>query len=157
NSPELVELLRNRNDWYVREARRIIAERRDAKLVPALERMASETRPESLEAVWTLMSAKLLSDETAEQSLRHPSEDVRSWIVRWLGDRRRVSSLERERLIELAKSDPSPVVRSQLASTAQRLVSGTDALLILHALLGRSEDVSDPHIPLQLWWAVERH
>src|SRR4029079_2516848 len=125
---DLAELLRDRNDWYVREARRIIAERQDATLLRALERLAGEAGQESLEALWTLISAEMLSEETAEQLLRHPSEDVRAWIVRWFGDRRRMTCLQRERLIELAKTDPSPVVRSQLACSSQRLISGKDAL-----------------------------
>jgi len=156
NSRDLAELLRNRNDWHVREARRILSERQDATALQTLERMAAQASPEALEAVWTLMSAEMLSEETAEQLLRHPSEDIRAWIVRWFGDRRRMTSLQRERLIELAKTDPSPVVRSQLACSSQRLISGKDALPIAHALFGRSEDLRDPHIPLLLWWAVER-
>jgi putative heme-binding domain-containing protein len=50
--------------------------------------------------------------------------------------------------------DPSPTVRSQLACTAKRL-PGPDALALVEPLLRRSEDVSDTHIPLLLWWAIE--
>jgi putative membrane-bound dehydrogenase-like protein len=153
---QLIDRLTDSNDWVIREARRILAERRDATTIPRLEAMASQPGRESLEAVWTLIAASQLSDETADRLLGHPSEDVRSWIVRWWGDRRRISSLQRELLVELAKTDPSPTVRSQLASTCPRLAA-SDALPIVHALCGRSEDVTDPHIPLLLWWAVERH
>ena len=47
------------------------------------------------------------------------------------------------------------MVRSQLASTAGRL-SVDNALPIVEALLRRNEDAEDAHIPLLLWWAIER-
>jgi putative membrane-bound dehydrogenase-like protein len=153
---QLIDRLRDANAWVVGEARRILAERRDPAAVAPLERMAAQPGRESLEGLWALIAARQLSDATAEQLIGHSSEDVRAWIVRWFGDQRRVTSLERERLVELAKADPSPTVRSQLASTCQRL-PGADALPIVHALFARSEDVNDPQIPLLLWWAVERH
>src|SRR5262249_33175060 len=45
-------------------------------------------------------------------------------------------------------------VRNQLACTCKRL-PGTDALPIVRELLYRSEDATDPFIPLLLWWAIE--
>jgi putative heme-binding domain-containing protein len=58
------------------------------------------------------------------------------------------------RLVELARKEPSPVVRSQLACSAKRL-PGPDCLAIVRELLTHKEDVDDPHIPLLLWWAIE--
>ena len=43
---------------------------------------------------------------------------------------------------------------SQLASSAKRLPA-RDTLPIVRALLARSEDATDIHIPLLLWWAME--
>ena len=45
-------------------------------------------------------------------------------------------------------------VRSQLACSARRLPA-PDALPIVRALLARSEDAGDIHMPLLLWWAIE--
>ena len=45
-------------------------------------------------------------------------------------------------------------MRSELASTAGRL-GHDDALAVLQELIGRQEDVSDKHIPLRIWWALE--
>jgi hypothetical protein len=91
---------------------------------------------------------------TSLEFLGHPSEHVRAWTVRLLGDERRVASRCLDRLVELARHEPSPTVRSQLACTGKRL-PGPAALPIVEQLLGRSEDLADPHIPLLLWWAVE--
>ena len=46
------------------------------------------------------------------------------------------------------------MVRSQLACSCKRLPAG-DCLPIVRELLRHGEDVSDPHIPLLLWWAIE--
>jgi putative heme-binding domain-containing protein len=43
-----------------------------------------------------------------------------------------------------------------LASTAKRLPA-KDCLPIVQSLLHHKEDEQDPHMPLLLWWAVERH
>src|SRR4030095_9605539 len=58
------------------------------------------------------------------------------------------------RLIELARNDPSPDVRNQLACTAKRL-PGEHALPIIRELMQRDEDAKDPQIPLLIWWALE--
>jgi putative heme-binding domain-containing protein len=57
-------------------------------------------------------------------------------------------------LLALAKSEPVAEVRAQLASSVTRL-AGKDALPITRELLLRSEDVTDKHVPLLLWWAIE--
>lgn len=61
----------------------------------------------------------------------------------------------RQRLVGLARSEPDAEVRSELASTAARLEADA-ALAVLHELIRRQEDVSDKHIPLRIWWALEK-
>src|SRR6185369_12867536 len=90
----------------------------------------------------------------ALQTLDDANEDMRTWTVRLLGDAKKVSLPVRNRLVRLAKEDPSPVVRNQLACSCKRLPAA-DALPIVHQLLRRDEDVKDPQIPLLLWWAME--
>ncbi|MEX0586946.1 MAG: c-type cytochrome, partial [Pirellulales bacterium] len=60
------------------------------------------------------------------------------------------------RFMALARADRSPVVRSQLAATAKRLPAA-DAIPLAATLAARDEDVDDPHIPLLLWWAIEKN
>jgi putative heme-binding domain-containing protein len=86
--------------------------------------------------------------------LEHPSEHLRSWTIRLLGDRRQLPGGIGEKLVDLARREPSVTVRSQLACTCKRL-SATAALPIIEQLCQRAEDVDDPHIPLLLWWAIE--
>jgi putative heme-binding domain-containing protein len=154
-SDELVDLLQHRNAWYAREARRILGERRDPAVCRRLAGVVRENKGVlALEALWALHVSDGLTDDLALEFLDHPSEHVRAWTVRLLGDRRTIPERFHGRLVRLAQGEPSPTVRSQLACTCKRL-PGPVALPVVEQLLGRAEDVGDPHIPLLLWWAVE--
>ncbi len=155
-SEELVDLLRQPNAWYAREARRILMERRDPAICPRLVKMVREEKDAraALEALWALYVSGGLSDELALRLLDHPMDHVRAWTIRLLGDRRQVPASFSDRLVELARREPSATVRNQLACTCKRL-AGPVALPILEQMLPRPEDVADPHIPLLLWWAIE--
>jgi putative membrane-bound dehydrogenase-like protein len=155
SSMKLVALLDEPNDWYPREARRILAERRDASVLPHLRQVIQDNKGQlALEALWALYVSGGFNDELALALIQHPNEDVRTWTVRLLGDAKKVSPGIAERLVTLAQNETSPVVRNQLACSAKRL-PGKDALPIVRALLQHHEDVNDPQIPLLLWWAIE--
>jgi putative membrane-bound dehydrogenase-like protein len=155
-SHELVELLRHPNHWWRDRARRHLALRGDqatfARLrADALQQADGEL---ALESLWTLHVSGGCGDDLSLELLAHRDEHVRAWTVRLLGDARRVTPEIAKSLARLAATDPSVVVRSQLASTAKRL-PGRDALPIIGALVERDEDASDPHLPWLIWWAIE--
>jgi len=156
SNDDLVELLKHPNAWYSREARRILMERRDPAICPRLAEMALHEKDGklALEALWALYVSGGFTDDLAMKLLDHPLEHVRAWTVRLLGDRCQVDRRFNEKLVELARREPSATVRSQLACTCKRL-PGPVALPIVEQMLARSEDVNDPHIPLLLWWAIE--
>jgi putative heme-binding domain-containing protein len=155
-SDELVNLLRHPNEWYAREARRILMERHDPSVCPRLEAMVRNEKDArlALEALWALHVSGGLTHDLAAKLLDHSIDHVRAWTVRLLGDRRKVNRSFGDRLVALARHEPSPTVRNQLACTCKRL-PGPVALPIVAQLLARAEDVGDPHIPLLLWWAIE--
>jgi putative membrane-bound dehydrogenase-like protein len=154
-SNELVELLKHPNEWFCREARRVLSERLDPAVIPVLRRLVSENKDRlALEALWALYVSGGFEEGFASGLFGHPNEDVRTWTVRLLGDARKVSPDIQARLVRMAQIEPSPVVRSQLACTCKRL-PGKDGLPVVRELLKRQEDLDDPHIPLLLWWAVE--
>jgi len=177
-SDRLVEMLSLSNEWYVRAARRELAARRDKSVWPRLRWAALESVDDRLvlNSLWTLASTGGFDEPTVAQLLEHRNEHVRAWTIRLLGDRSHarqsvdnqhdnshsgergfeLTSATFEQLERMAKDDPSSIVRSQLASTAARL-SAKRGLAITHALLLRNMDANDPHIPLLLWWSVERH
>jgi putative membrane-bound dehydrogenase-like protein len=164
-SKEVVDLLSHRNDWYRREANRILAERRDPAVIPGLRQTVLDRQDhQALEALWALYVSGGFDEALAAKLLHHPDEDVRAWTIHFLGDppqpplrkggKERVSPALQSRLVELARTERSPVVRSQLACSCKRW-PGVNSLPIIRELLGRQEDVDDPHIPLLLWWAIE--
>jgi putative heme-binding domain-containing protein len=153
---QLVALMSHPNVWYARHARRILAERRDERIVGLLkDRVLAETDElRALKALWSLYVSDGFDEALAEQLLAHRFAEVRSWTVRLLGDEQRISGSLQKQLVALARSEPSRAVRSQLACTAKRLPAA-DALPIISELLRHSEDTDDPFIPLLLWWAIE--
>ena len=157
SSQDLVDWLSHANDWYVRRARRILAERRDSSVHPRLEQLMrdSDDAHLALEALWALHGSGGFDASIAQHGLAHDDENVRAWTVRLLGDGRTVSASIADMLAELAKTDPSDRVRSQLACTAKRLPMKT-AIPVIVELLQRDEDTTDPYLPLLLWWAVEQ-
>jgi putative membrane-bound dehydrogenase-like protein len=156
SSAELIKLLSHANDWYARAARRILAERRDASLVPALAKLALESpdQRQALQGLWSEYVSAALDDALALAALDSPHQYVRAWTVRLIGDAKVVSLPLERKFVELAQNDPSVVVRSQLACTAKRLPADP-ALAIVGKLLAHDEDVDDPHIGLLIWWAIE--
>ncbi len=154
---ELIDRLDHPNRWHRFEAMRLLGDRNDAAAAPRLRRMLhDESGPLALHALWSLNLSGGFTETVGRSALAHENPHVRRWAVRLLGDGRTVSPRTAAQLVETAGREPHPEVRSQLAATAGRL--GADAALsIVGALLHRSEDAADPHIPLQLWWAVEAH
>lgn len=180
---ELIQLLSHANKWHRQTALRVLWDRVDKALVPRLKEAvwsgeviskkvisakSESVRPNAaplntqplitnhfaLEAFWAVNASGGFDDAFALQTLSHPNEMVRYWTIRLLGDRKRVTPQQQAALLATAKSEPAAEVRAQLASTVTRL-PGKDALPITRELLLRSEDVTDKHVPLLLWWAVE--
>jgi putative membrane-bound dehydrogenase-like protein len=155
SSEELVALLSHRNDWYARTAQRLLAERRDAAVVPKLLAMVREGKDRAaLQALWALHASGGFNEGVASELLEHPTADVRSWTVRLLGDAKSVSPSTAARLAQIAAAEPAAEVRAQLACTARRLPAD-QGLPIVAELMKHSADADDRYIPLLLWWAIE--
>jgi putative membrane-bound dehydrogenase-like protein len=157
-SARLVDLLSSRNDWLVRKARRILADRRDPEVILPLRALVLESENDDLclQALWALQVSGGFSEGFAAETLSHRNPHVRRWTIRLLGDDGRVPAAIGERLRELATREPDVRVRCQLACTANRLPA-SDALPLIERLALHTEDANDPYIALLLWWALERH
>lgn len=156
---ELVGLLTKENPYWYRTASRVLEERKDRAQVPALKKIVANAKDPShaLRALWVLDRLGACDSNLAQQVLEHASPWMRAWGVRLLGERDDLKAGTMKRLADLAENDPSPVVRSQLASTAQRLGKQEGVLGILNELMLRKEDAKDPNIPLLVWLAYEPH
>lgn len=155
SNAELLALLSHPNDWYTRQARRLMAERRNQAIVPALKNLLdSNDQRLALQALWSIYVSGGFDNPLAERTLNSPHEYVRAWTVRLLGDAKTLADRLQPKLVTLARDESSVVVRSQLACTAKRLPADV-AMPIVAALLRHDEDVNDAHVPLLLWWAIE--
>ncbi|HVX60875.1 MAG TPA: PVC-type heme-binding CxxCH protein, partial [Pirellulales bacterium] len=154
---ELIELLLDKNDWYVRHARRLLQERGgNSKLHEPLARLAFEHADETrrLRGLWALHAVGGLSEANIARGLSNDSPYVRSWTIQLALEHRQPSDATLAKLAELAQRDESPVVRLYLASAADRL-DLKQRLPIVAAVLMHPEDAADHNLPLMYWYAAE--
>jgi len=159
SSDELVNQLTNRNDWFRRAARQILAERRDEKIIPRLREQSLQlANPDSprlaLQSLWALYVSGGFDDAIAAKLLKHPQAPVRAWTIRFIGDTKKLSPEMFRLVIALARDEKSASVRNQLACSAKRWPANA-AMPVVRELLKHNEDANDPQIPLLLWWAIE--
>jgi hypothetical protein len=156
SSNELVDLLTNRNDWFRREARLILSERRDTNIVPRLRAQSVQVTNAllALQSLWALYVSGGFDDTFAAKLLAHSHTPMRAWTIRLLCDAKKISPELQKQIAVLAQNEKSATVRNQLACSAKRLAAA-DAMPIIRELLRHDEDVGDPQIPLLLWWAIE--
>jgi putative membrane-bound dehydrogenase-like protein len=157
-SAELVELLGHKNSWWWRQALLILQERGDKAVAPKLKEMVrkGDDPLQSLRALWALYDIGAFDEAFGRETLGHADPWLRAWAVRLLGQLDKPLAPETwQDLVKLAKADPSPDVRLQLASSCQRFRAHSDPDEVLRELMLRSEDAKDPVIPLMVWVAYE--
>ncbi len=150
---------------------RCAAEARETE--PAREISAEEAESYSLRALSTLHAMSGDEQNFLLHLLDNKNEYIRSTAVKYLTDfwpiddcygPRTLSPAQEQAvaqesaallpaLVELAKSETSPLVRLTLASTLQRLPVA-DRLTLAQALVGHSEDAEDHNLPLLVWYAL---
>jgi putative membrane-bound dehydrogenase-like protein len=157
---ELVSLQLHPNEWHVRRARLLLQERiriRPDPTVPvALLKILRENSDPTrqLRALWTLHVIRGLTDSIALELLKNPSAHVRGWTVQLTCEDKNPSAALLAAFADLARTDPSPVVRRFLASAAQRIAVAKRWDLVT-ALLAHGEDATDHNLPLLYWLAAE--
>ena len=158
---ELVTLEFKENDWFARQARRLLQERatsgRDLSAAHgSLRKMFEEQTaiPLKVRAMWALATSGGASPDWLLKQLSHPSENVRVWSLRFLTDEGSVPAPVVRECLRLAREDKSAFVRLALASTLQRL-SPQDRLALARPLLAHTEDANDHNLPLMYWYGIE--
>ena len=158
---ELAELQLHKNDWFVRHARRLLHERAAAgdEMVAAQRRLIEiyEKNPDitrKLRAMWCLEVIDGLDQARLLSALDHEDENIRSWAVTLICESRDPNTACFDRMVQLAKSGSSPLVRLSLASALQRLPLDRRWPLA-EALASRGEDNIDQNLPLMIWYGIE--
>ena len=136
SNQELVDWLSSENQWRVRRARRLLAERRGKDVTGQLRASAlnSDNPDLTLNSLWTLAAMGEFDEEVGTKLLEHSDANVRAWAVRLLGDQESVSTDVVKLLIRMAASDKSPDVIRQLAATAKRTSPDTACIPIVRAI-----------------------
>ncbi len=159
---ELARLQLHRNDWFVRHARRLLQERAatgriDPQAVQFLRHLATTHSDPTrrLRALWALHVMGAADEALLLERSRDENPYVRGWCVQLLFDRETPpGQAVLRRLAELAKDDPSPVVRLYVASALQR-VPPEKRWHVLELLVQHAEDAQDHNLPLMYWYAAE--
>jgi putative membrane-bound dehydrogenase-like protein len=163
DNAELAKLQLHANDWWVRQARVVLAERfaieerkADPRLFESLWKMAlnEKTEAKQLRGLWALHSVGG-TDETKLLSLLDlPGEHRRTWAVRLLVDQGAPSKDAVAALTRLAASDKSAMVRLAIAGAMQKLPHA-DRWPVASALAAHAEDAEDAYLPLMVWYGIE--
>jgi putative membrane-bound dehydrogenase-like protein len=166
----LVALHRHSNEWFVRQARRVLAERAAqhplAESRKALEALFhNENEPAlKLRALWSLYVMEKVDTAFLKGLLDSEHESVRAWAIRLLTDELPIDSVFSDRIqadvdlsadlrakfATMARNESSGLVRLVLASTLQRLPANRRVELA-QALLSRALDASDHNLPALIW------
>ena len=156
-SDALVDLQLNRNDWYVRHARRILQERGPDPNVHARLKTLLRDQPDvtrKLRALWALHATQGLREPDLLELLAHDSEYLRSWAVYLLVEGKQPSDAALRQFARMARQDTSPLVRLYLASALQR-VPAAKRWDVMAGLVAHGEDAADQNQPLMVWYAAE--
>ena len=154
---ELVQMQLHANDWYVRHARRLLAERGPNESVRSGLTMIVLDHPDEtrrLRALWALHGVGGVGEKLALSALRDRSEYVRAWTIQLTCEDGTPTAAELAEFAKMARGDASPVVRLYLASAAQRIAIA-QRWPILEGLAAHAEDAQDHNLPLMLWYAAE--
>ncbi len=171
---QLVALHGHPNEWFVRQARRVLAARsaRGEALDRARNALKDRFRDETdaagkLRALWSLHVIGGLDREFLRSVLDHDQESIRAWAIRLLTDDLPIDSVFSRRigqdvdppadllakLTSMARDDRSGLVRLVLASTLQRLPMKR-RIDLARALLSHAEDASDHNLSALVWTAL---
>jgi putative membrane-bound dehydrogenase-like protein len=124
SSNELVELLKNKNGWFRKNAQRILFQRNDQSVAPEIEKILSEDRSESkIPALWLLFDWKKLQPKHLITTLNDQNAGVRENALqiadRLINKPEFESNAELKNAIIKLANDPEARVRFQwLCSSA---------------------------------------
>ena len=167
----LADLHRHTNEWFVRQARRVLADRA-ARGEPlpearkALRTLFNEDKDpvHKLRGLWSLYVIGAADSQFLLTLLDHEHESVRAWAIRLLTDDLPLDTIFTDRigpdgnpspdllakLTAMARDDSSGLVRLVLASTLQRLPVNR-RIPLARALLSHTEDAHDHNLPSLIW------
>lgn len=162
SNKQLAELQTSSSDWHTRRARVLLQQRTVKNKLDAdangvlLQLFRSAPNPDHrLKALWALHVTKSISRDMLIAALSDKDEYIRAWAIQLLCEDEAPALDVNTKLVAMAQSDPSPVVRLYLASAMQRTNTAT-AWLLAQALTQHAEDEGDHNLPKMIWFGFEK-
>lgn len=154
---ELIALLKHKNQWYGRMARRLLHERAGNGALASdtgealRDAVANGTTTGArLSALWALHLTGGLTEADQQRGLHDADPYLRSWTIQLAAEGRNPATSFQTACVQLARQDPSPIVRRHLASAIARVPDAT-AWRLAAALAQHDEDQKDRNLPFLLW------
>ncbi len=133
SSEQLLGWLVSPNQWMVRRARRVLAERNDSTIVPQLRTLwtNAEDDDNALQMLWTLHAVGGLDAQVVNGLLEHRAAPLRAWTVRLLADHTSTPTKESD-AIDATRNDTSrePASPAKASSPEIRLRKETLTALV---------------------------
>lgn len=160
---ELVKLLDHSNEWYSRMAQHNLRQRAakgkiDSESIAQIRQKLTDTNyPNRFRALVALYGVNGIDKELYEKLLSDDNDVIRAQTVHLITEQDiSFSSTYSDKFIEMAKSDPSSMVRLKLAGACQKRIEDSAALKIIEILAKKQEDSQDRFIPKMLWFAYSK-
>lgn len=159
---DLVAEVTSENEWASRTARRLLQQRAAtgridvAALAPLVVSARSENPEHALRSLWALAISGALTPGSLTAALEHAHPNVRSWAVRLASEDGSPSAEIFGKMLEMAKGDPSPVVRLALASHLAETPADR-AWPLANALASHAEDAEDRNLPRMIHFGIAPH
>lgn len=154
---DLLGLLKHPNRWQRQMGLRLVADRKQRALGPALhDQLMLSQGSAALETLWAMGAVQSLVGGPQVSAIVHPEPLVRAWAWRLAFDRhdRLADNLAAPFQVALEQETDLHVL-CQVACSVKRIAEAQQALPLLRSLMTRSQFIDDPRLPLLVWWALE--
>ncbi len=159
---QLVAMQLKRSEWHARRARMLLQYRDtegdidEEAVQQLLDIYKKHDNPDwRLRAMWTLHGINGVNDTEWIDALKDEDPHIRAWAIQFLTEDKAPPQTAITQFVQLARQDPSPVVRMYLAAALQR-INLNDRWEIAEQLVLHEEDIHDHNIPHMLWFGIEQ-
>ena len=149
------------SDWHARRARSLLQYRASQKpievgTVAALRGLFQARTSEvlRLRAMWALHVIERLGANELTRALRDPEPWIRGWAIQLLCEDFAPTDSALSQFVQMAKDDPSPIVRLFLASALQR-IPADNTWQVVEQLTQHATDEDDHNLPRMIWFGLE--
>ncbi|MCI0743094.1 MAG: c-type cytochrome, partial [Gemmataceae bacterium] len=158
---ELVKLQLHKDEWYVRQARRVLQERAAEKNMQnikdvVLEKLFAKSGEQTsirVRYLWTAYVIGSLDTKLLEKCLYTYDENIRYWGIRLASDEGKIDDEFLKSLATSAAIEASPRVRLAIASTLRNLPL-KQFVDVATSLLKYHDESTDPFLPHVIWYSI---